>query len=59
MNALPACMSVYSVQAWFPQRAEEKIKCPGTGITIGCKSPHGCQELNSGPLREQMSVLSS
>lgn len=28
----PACMCVYCVLVWCPQRPEESPKCPGTGV---------------------------
>lgn len=40
----------YICMAWSSQRSEENI---WTEITDGCKLPHGCWELNLGPLPEQ------
>ena len=50
MNALPAWMYVYHMHAWCPQRPEEGIRFPGTGVTGSSKSPDtGAGDLNSGP----------
>lgn len=45
------------MQAWCPQWQEEAAGALGIGVTDGCEPPHGCWELNLGPLEEQ-SVLS-
>ena len=42
------CM--YTVYAWYPQRPEEDIGSPGTGVTDGCEPPCGSWKLNLGPL---------
>lgn len=35
MSSLPECMHVYHMHAWYPQRAEEGVRFPGTGIPGG------------------------
>lgn len=43
MGVLPACKSVKHVHVWV--HAKDKkwgIRSHGTGITLGCKLPHGC-----------------
>jgi hypothetical protein len=39
LSVLPACMYVYYVCAWCPQRSEESIGSPGTGIIDGWELP--------------------
>ena len=56
-GALHTWMSVYQVCAWCPQRPEEGIRSPGTGVKGGCKPPCECWELNLGPLKKQPVVL--
>jgi len=34
-------------------------KFPGTGVTDGCTTPHGCQEANSYPSEEQPWILNN
>lgn len=41
MDALPVCMCVQHVSAWYLQRSEENIGYSGTGVTDGCKTPCG------------------
>ena len=36
-----------------PQRSDESIRFPGTGVTDSCELPCGCWESNPGPLQEQ------
>lgn len=43
MDVWSACMSVYNMYAWCPWK-------PATGVTHGCKPPHGCWDLNLNPL---------
>lgn len=31
------------------QKTEDCVRCPGSGITDGCKVPYGCWKLNLGP----------
>ena len=35
MGALPACMPVYHVCAWCPQRPEKSIRFSGAGVMSG------------------------
>lgn len=39
---LPACMYVNHVYAWCPQRSDEGVGSPGTGVTGGFKFLCGC-----------------
>lgn len=50
IGVLLACMSVFHVYVWCPQRS---------GVKGGCEPPHGSQELNLGPLKEQPMPLTS
>jgi hypothetical protein len=34
MSVLSACVSVHHMHAWCPQRPEEGIGSPGTGVTM-------------------------
>ena len=53
-----ACQFMHSVSPWCPQRPEEGIRLfEVTGVTDGCKPPHGIWELNPGLLEEQAVVL--
>jgi hypothetical protein len=46
-----ACiMSMYCMGAWYPQRPEEGLDPPGTGVTGSPDFPHGCWKLRPGPL---------
>lgn len=56
MNVLSACMPVL---LWEPHRPEESIVFLTTGVTDGCGLPHGCWELNLGPLKEQPMPLTA
>lgn len=42
IDVLPACMYAYHVPMGVKRR---------TKVTDGCEPPHGCWELNSGPVR--------
>lgn len=46
ISVLPACMSMHHVRAWCPQRSDEAIGSPGTGVTDGCELPRGYREPN-------------
>lgn len=37
----------------------EGVRFPGTGIADSCKLPHGCWDLNSGLLEEQLVLLTT
>lgn len=50
MNILPACMHVYHVHDCCPQRPEEGVVFPGTGVTDVCEPQCVSWELNLGPL---------
>jgi hypothetical protein len=43
----------------FHVRVWEGVGCPGTGVTGSCELPHGCWELNPGPLKEQLVLLTT
>lgn len=40
-GALPTCMSVYCVHAWYPQKLDEGIGSYEAGVTDGCGLPCG------------------
>lgn len=46
ISALPGSMCVYLMHAWDPQRSEEGIGSPRTGVADGCKPPCVFWELN-------------
>jgi hypothetical protein len=48
MDILPAYMSVNQVHVWCPQRPEEGVRSPSSGVTDGCESPYGEWESNPG-----------
>lgn len=50
MGALPACVSVPHICAWYFSWPEEGIRSPGSGVADSCS---GCWELNLGPLQAQ------
>lgn len=52
MNVLPTYMSVHHVYVWYPQRPEEAVRCPGTGVIEDYDLTYGCWELNLGSLEE-------
>lgn len=56
---LPTYMSVYRVHVWCPQRSEEGVRCPSTGILDGREPPHGFWEPNPSPLKEQQVALTT
>ena len=56
MDALPVCMSMDHVRAWFPQT---DAGSPGTGVTSGCQLPCWCLGLNEGPLEEQLVLFTA
>lgn len=39
VDVLPVSMSVHHMCALYPQRSEEKVRCPGTGFTGDCEPP--------------------
>jgi hypothetical protein len=53
-DILPACMSLYYICDWYPQRPEEGVRSPGIGVTDGCEPPCGYWELNLGPLEQSV-----
>lgn len=75
IGVLPTCMSVCHVCVWHLQRpedsidwrkvenrsccSEESIRFPGTRVTGGCELPCGSWESNSGPLEEQLVLLTA
>lgn len=50
MDALLVFMSEDHVCSWHPKRPEENIQCPGTRVTNGYDTSHGCWESNLGAL---------
>ena len=56
---LPACISVYHVGAWCPQKLEEGIKSLGIGVMDSCETPRGYWEWSLSPLEEQIMLLSA
>ena len=36
LKCLPACMRMYPMCAWYPQRPEDSMRCPRTGVTGDC-----------------------
>lgn len=57
MSVFPVCMYVYHIHPWYPQKSEEGIKFPGTGVTVGWEPRCGCWEPNPVPLEEQSVLL--
>lgn len=48
MNVVAACMLVYYVQIWCPQKSEEGVGSFGIGVTVGILC--GGWEANTGHL---------
>lgn len=48
VSSLPSRIYVY--HAWHPQKLEEGVGFPVTGVTNGFEPPCVCQELNLDPL---------
>ena len=44
----PACISVYCIYSWGPEKPEEGVGYPGTEVTDGCT----CWNSNLGSLEE-------
>lgn len=42
MSVFAVCMYVYHIHARCPQRSEEGIDSPGSGVMDGCKISYGC-----------------
>lgn len=62
MDVLPVCTCLYLTfvpGAWFPQRPEEGVGSPGTGVTDGCQLPCGFWESNPDPQKEQPVLLTA
>lgn len=36
MCGVPACMSLHHMRVWYPQKPEEGVGSPGTGVTDSC-----------------------
>lgn len=52
MSVLPECMNVQTIHVLgCPKRADESVSFLGTGIRDGYEPPHGCWELNLGPVQ--------
>lgn len=57
MTALPTYVSVHHMCAWCPQRSEESVGSPETGVMDNyesCKAPCGCWEPDLGLFQEQV-----
>lgn len=51
-----ACTYLCAAPACNTQGGQKRaLNSPGTGVTEGCKVPHGCCELNPGLLQDQLS----
>ena len=51
-------MCIYApLECLVPQKPEEDIRFPGTGVTGGFEPPCWCWELNLGTLKEQPVLL--
>lgn len=50
-------LPVYYLCSWCPQRPEEDIESPGTGLTDSCKPTCGYWDLNTALLEEQPVLL--
>lgn len=48
---------MYHVLAWCPERSEEGIRYPGTGVTDSYELPYGYWKLNPGFPLEQPVLL--
>lgn len=55
MSVLPACMSMYHMSIWCPQRSEE-CQSPWVCVTGDCQSPCGYWESNPSPMQKQASL---
>lgn len=54
------CMCVCTVvHAWCPQKPEESIRSPETGVTNGCEPPCRFRNSNMGPLQKQPKLLTA
>lgn len=42
MSVFPACMSVYQMSTWYPQRSDMGVRSLGTGFVDGCALLCGC-----------------
>lgn len=47
---LPACIYVYHIHVWYPQRPEEGIRLSGSGVIDGWEPPCGHWEPKPDPL---------
>jgi len=56
VGCLLASLTVYFVHT---SPTEEDIRSSRTGVSGGCEPPHGCWELNPGPLEEQPVLLTT
>jgi hypothetical protein len=54
---LPAYMYVYCLRAWFPERRDDSVGSPGTGVADSCVLSRGCYEQNPCPVQKQPSAL--
>lgn len=59
MGYLPTCVSVYYLCAWCPQRTEEGMESPGTGVIGGREPTCRCCEWSLGPLEKRFMFFTS
>lgn len=59
MSVLPACISVHHMYVWCQWGLQEGIRDPGTIIIGAYEPPHGCLELDSGPLEKHPVLLTT
>lgn len=43
MGVLPSCIYMHHVYAWQPQKPQEGIKFPGSGVTDDCETLWGLE----------------
>lgn len=49
---LPACMSIYHINVWYPYRPEEDVELSGTEVKGGCELLCGCRGQIPGTLQD-------
>lgn len=58
IGVLPICMSVFHIHDWCPQRSQESIRSPETGVSGSCEPSCWCWVLDPG-LKELQVLLTS
>ena len=58
-SVLSVCMCMQHTHVLCLLTSEEGVRSPGSRVTGGCESQHGCLEYNSGPLEEQRVLLTA